>query len=248
VLQRAPAVRRALRLAINRLPGRATEWLAAQYTGASQVDWSKTLAYRIPLYAPAEGVAVNLRGRQQEGIVEPGEEYERVRDRVISSLADLNDPATGEPVVVWARRREEVYEGPYLEEAPDVVALLRPEFKGASGLGEVFEPVPEPLLENYSGVHAMDGIFAIAGPGVRRGITLGTRPIVDVAPTLLAVLGVPVPDDLDGTAMDEALLEAACITTSGRPVAVMDRDGDSGLTAAERGTMEESLRALGYLE
>jgi predicted AlkP superfamily phosphohydrolase/phosphomutase len=247
-MRRAPALRRALRLGINRLPQRASDWIAARYTGASQVDWSKTLAYRIPLYAPAEGIVVNLRGRQEEGVVEPGEEYESVRDRIIGTLVDLVDPTTGEPVVVWARRREEVYAGPYLEEAPDVVALLRPRFKGTSGLGAIFEPVPRPLLETYSGVHAMDGIFAIAGPGVRSGVTLGTRPIVDVAPTLLAVLGVPVPDDLDGVPMHEALLEPALTSTASRSRARVDDEGASGLTASERGTMEESLRALGYLE
>src|SRR5262249_49806261 len=153
--------RRQLRLIADRLPGGAKEWLAGRYTGANQVDWSRTLAYRIPLYAPAEGVAVNLKGRQGEGIVEPGPEYEDVRRRIIDALLGRRARERGGAAVEWARRREEAYSGPHLDEAPDVAALFPPQFKGGTGLGELFEPVPDSLLETYSGVHAMDGIFAV---------------------------------------------------------------------------------------
>jgi predicted AlkP superfamily phosphohydrolase/phosphomutase len=253
-LRRVPGLRRRLRLLADRLPGRAKEWLAGRYTGANQVDWSRTLAYRIPLYAPAEGVAVNLKGRQSEGVVEPGEEYEDVRQRVIDALLELRDPESGAAAVQWALRREEVYSGAHLDEAPDVVALFDPRFKGGAGLGELFEPPPDSLLETYSGVHAMDGIFAVAGPDVVPGVDLGTRQIVDVAPTLLAVLGVPIPADVDGAVMTEALREPAVVASA---AANGDREAasrwahagpDPELTQEEEATLEESLRALGYLD
>ena len=250
-LRRAPKLRRVLRLAADRLPARAKEWLAGRYTGANQVDWSRTLAYRIPLYAPAEGVAVNLAGRQSEGIVEPGTQYEEVRERVIRALLDLRDPATGEPVVEWARRREDVYSGPHLEQAPDVVALFRAEFKGGTGLGELFDPVPDSLLDRFSGVHAMDGIFAVAGPGVRAGVELGTRQIVDVAPTLLALLEVPISPEIDGAVMADALHKPALVETSANGASngsAQAHGSDPQLTREEEATLEESLRALGYLD
>jgi predicted AlkP superfamily phosphohydrolase/phosphomutase len=245
-LRRAPALRRALRLAVNKLPDRVGELLAGRYTGASQVDWSRTVAYRVPLYAPAEGVVINLKGRQEQGIVEPGDEYERARDQVIAALLALADP-TGRKPVVWARRREDLYQGPYLDEAPDVVALFDADFKGTAGLGRIFDRVPESILAEYSGVHAMEGIFAVAGPGVRAGVDLGVREIVDVSPTLLALLGARIPPDLDGNAMDEALLESPEFAATARGRANLQED-DAELSADEKSTLEQSLRALGYLE
>jgi predicted AlkP superfamily phosphohydrolase/phosphomutase len=245
-LSRAPAVRRALRKSLDRLPGGARERIAAQATGASAVDWSQTSAYRIPLYPPAEGVVINLRGRQEQGAVDEGDAYEQARDQVIAALEGLRDPSTGAPVVEWARRREQVYAGDHLAEAPDVVALFRPGYKGGSGLGDLFEPVPAEILNSYSGVHAIDGVFAVAGPGVRTGVDLGTRDIVDVAPTLLALLGSEVPDDVDGTVMRDALRDEVTVRTGAS--AARDEDDAPALTEEESAILEQSLRSLGYLE
>ncbi|HEY0388969.1 MAG TPA: alkaline phosphatase family protein [Gaiellales bacterium] len=247
-LRRAPALRRALRTLIGRLPGGARDRIAARATGASRVEWPRSQAYRIPLYPPAEGIVVNLRGRQQQGAVEPGSEYEQVRDRIIETLEGLRDPSTGDRVLQWARRREELFSGAHLDEAPDVVALFDPRYKAASGLGELFEPVPAQILDEYSGVHAMEGIFAAAGRGIRAGVDLGTRSILDVAPTLLALLGRPVPADSDGTVIDAALEDAAAVRTGDATYADRASGGEPALTAEEEATLEESLRALGYLE
>ncbi len=247
-LRRAPALRRVLRKMVGRLPGAARDRLAARATGTNRVRWADTAAYRIPLYPPAEGVVVNLRGRQAEGSVEPGEQYEAVRDRVIAALDQLRDPATGEPVVQWAKRREELYSGDHTEEAPDVVVLFDPRYKGASGLGEPFEVVPAKILDSYSGVHAMEGVFAIAGAGVKPGVDLGTRQIVDVAPTLLALLGRPVPSDSDGSVMSQALADPAAVR-AGDASYDHRADGEQpALTAEEEATLEASLRSLGYLD
>src|SRR5947199_1109132 len=131
-LRRAPALRRVLRRTLGRLPAGARDRLAARATGVSRVDWTRSQAYRIPLYPPAEGIVVNLRGRQEQGAVEPGGEYEQVRDRIIETMQGLRDPGTGHPVVQWARRREEVFSGDHVDEAPDVVALFHPAYKSAS--------------------------------------------------------------------------------------------------------------------
>jgi predicted AlkP superfamily phosphohydrolase/phosphomutase len=233
---------------VGGLPGAARDRLAARATGTSRVRWDQTSAYRIPLYPPAEGVVVNLRGRQAEGSVAAGDEYERVRDRIIETFEQLRDPTTGELVVQWARRREQLYSGGHLEQAPDVVVLFDPRYKAASGLAGAFEPVPGQILDSYSGVHAMEGVFAIAGAGVRRGVDLGTRQIVDVAPTLLALLGLPVPSDTDGAVMSEALADPAAVR-QGEASDDRRADGEQpALTAEEEATLEASLRSLGYLE
>ena len=89
----------------------------------------------------------------------------------------------GRPAVRWAKRREDVFSGDHVEEAPDVIALLDPDLKGSSGTDGVFAAVPASILGTFSGVHAMEGLFAIAGPGVQAGVDLGERDITDVAPT-----------------------------------------------------------------
>jgi arylsulfatase A-like enzyme len=94
----------------------------------------------------------------------------------------------------------------------------------------------------------MEGIFAAAGRGIRAGVDLGTRSILDVAPTLLALLGRPVPADSDGTVIDAALEDAAAVRTGDATYADRASGGEPALTAEEEATLEESLRALGYLE
>ena len=247
-LRRAPALRRALRRLVDKFPGGTRDRLAARATGTNRIDWSQSQAYRIPLYPPAEGIVVNLRGRQELGAVDPGEEYEQVRDRIIEVMQGLRDPNTEEPVVQWARRREELFTGDHLDEAPDVVVLFHPAYKGASGLDQPFEAVPEQILDEYSGVHAMEGIFAAAGRGIRRGADLGTRSILDVAPTLLALLGRPVPADADGAVMTEALEDVAAVRTGEATSQNREDAAEPALTAEEEATLEQSLRSLGYLE
>ena len=185
----APSLRQAPSPAAGKLPEQAGNWLAARYTNANAIDWAQTKAYRFPLYTPAEGVVVNLAGRQPHGCVAPGAEYESVRDRVIASLTDYARRMGGQ----WCNgpaAESSCTAASYADLAPDVIALFHPEFKGHAGLGAVFTTVPQAILDRFSGVHAMDGVFAAHGPSVPAGVDLGTCDIVDVAPTLLALLGV----------------------------------------------------------
>ena len=111
----------------------------------------------------------------------------------------------------------------------------------------VFAPVEPAVLERYSGVHAMEGIFAMAGSGVLPDVNLGIRDITDVTPTLLALLGLPVPSDADGRVMLEALL-APNVAIHNAPAAVRDASPSPALTPEEEAALARSLSSLGYLE
>lgn len=192
-------IRRADVLGLRRRVGRLARVTLGRRIDQSltpAVDWSCTRA--ISGSPATEGVFLNLRGREPEGIVEPGEEYEALRERLIQALLALRDPETGGPVVRAVYRREEIYEGPFLDKLPDLVFDLgqHPYLAGDSlTASRVLEPLPRDYLQ---GRHRPDGIFVAAGPDIRAaGRMEGTR-IIDVAPTVLYALGLPIPEDMDG--------------------------------------------------
>lgn len=165
---------------------------------AAPVDWSRTQA--IAGSPATEGIYVNLRGREPEGIVEPGQAYEVLRDRLIAELLALKDPETSGAVLCGAYRREELYEGPFLDQLPDVVFDFgdgRYLASNAPAATQVLEPLPEGFLQ---GRHRSNGLFVAAGPDIHRsgdGRVEGMR-ILDIAPTALYALDLPIPEEMDG--------------------------------------------------
>jgi predicted AlkP superfamily phosphohydrolase/phosphomutase len=146
-------------------------------------------------------VWINLRGREARGSV-AASDYERVRSEVVDALRDWKLPG-GEPVVARARRREEVYGGPFVERAQDVVVELALERGYALSLVATpwDDPRPAPLREledaelaggrgrGLNGTHRPDGIWIADGPGAPELPPGAALP--DVAPALLAAMGVP---------------------------------------------------------
>ncbi|MBY0525815.1 MAG: alkaline phosphatase family protein [Gemmataceae bacterium] len=203
------------------------------------IDWSRTTAYfdENP-YFPV--VRVNAQGTRPHGIVAPGREYEAVRDRLIQELEDWRHPETGQRLVEKAYRREEIYSGACLEEAADVVpkwALDRGHNLGfrlssKSRDGKWFAKVDtgnpdDPLFPRKFSSHRDHGIFVGQGPDICVGDKVVGARIIDLAPTILALLGVQVPEDMDGRILYEILATVA------RP------------PLPERGTMISSLTRQG---
>jgi len=231
-----------------RLPSSIRNRMRNFMTHTDQYDWSQTRAYRFPVYEQMEGIAINLCGRQPQGIVEPGAEYERLRDEIIAHLRALRIPGTDEPLVVEVFKREAVFHGPYVERMPDIVFRLAFDYEGTGkhGLqGPLFGPVPPRARELHSAWHDRQGIFIMAGPQVRAGARLEHAHLLDVAPTVLHALGLPIPADMDGRVLEEVFAvrqeqrhEAASAVTiaTGAP-----------LSAAEEEDMKSRLRNLGYL-
>ncbi len=228
------------------------------------IDWQHTQAFfeENPYYP---SLRINLKGRQPKGIVEPGPEYEDLRTKLIEMLEDWRHPETGERIVIRAYRREDVYAGPCLEEAPDIIThwnthenytyafRLSSKSKRLSWLEQIDPEQPENMafFTGKSGSHRDHGIFLAEGPGIRAGVTLRGAQIIDVAPTILHLLGVTVPSDMDGQVLEDMLDAeiAAPITTESelQNVAVEDSQ-DSAYTDEDSVVIAERLRALGYIE
>jgi len=215
------------------------------------IDWSSTKAYRFPMYPPVEGVMINVAGRQPEGCVQPGEEYEAVRTRILEEIRDLRDPSSDEPIVLEAYRREEIYHGERIEMAPDIILVTQDCYKGGTSIDELVSEVPLDVLQKLSGVHRMDGIILAQGPHIREHAILEGAGIIDVAPTVMYALGMPIPSDMDGKPL-ATLFETSY--TQQTVASYTDERKHEDVASDEYGYSEEEeenvrlkLEALGYL-
>jgi predicted AlkP superfamily phosphohydrolase/phosphomutase len=210
------------------------------------LDWSNTKAYATT--PSANGLFIR---REKLGENRPvtDEEYETFRGRLAAALLSHSDPPHGRPVVARVRTREEVYSGAHVDRAPDLLLTLRDGgFISVLNSDRPLRPRPEPV-----GTHRPEGIFLASGPGLRAGLEVPPLSILDIAPTLLYSLGLPIPADLEG-AMPTAIFEDRVLRD--RPVQLGERTlpvGDhaprSVVTEDEvAGEVIERLMALGYLE
>lgn len=179
------------------------------------------------------GVRVNLAGREPGGIVDPYE-YESVRAELVSVFRAATTP-DGAPVFDRVARREEIFEGPYVDEAPDVVTVPADfdHYLSATLHGSAFGPLSEPWN------HTFEGIVAAAGPAIDSGASIGGATLLDVAPTILATLDVPA-----GTHMDGHHLPAV---DGAGTMTYPDFEPGGGI-APDDEAVERRLANLGYIE
>ncbi len=168
-------------------------------TTGHNVDWSRTRAYGLGL----NGLYLNLRGREREGIVEPAER-DRLLEELRTKLLAVRD-VDGEQVISQVYRADEVYRGPMAEKAPDLIVGYRRGWRCSwtAMLGEI---TPELLSDNDSAWSADHCMATDEVPGVifsNRPIRRAAPSLVDVAPTILAEFGVPRPDTMTGGSLFE---------------------------------------------
>jgi len=184
---------------LNRRLGGLKRW-TQQRSELGHVNWRATRAYA----RGKEGnLFINLAGREPHGIVQPGSEFEAVRDELIKRLYELRDPSTEASPVEHVYRPEELFAGSALEFAPDLIVDWRNgEYMAAEQRefsGEIFcERWREYMSWPTSGSHRSNGIFFAAGPGIAQRGRLDALNLLDLAPTLLHAAGAAVPESLEG--------------------------------------------------
>ncbi|MBK7202399.1 hypothetical protein [Candidatus Amarolinea dominans] len=195
-------------------------------------------------------IRLNVAGREPQGCVAPGREYEQVREEIMARLRLLTDPSTGEAVVDEIYPREELYRGPYLEDAPDIVFLpKRLEYFGFGEYEFGSHRVIEAMRRGISGTHRMNGIFAALGEPVQPGVEISGASLADLAPTILHLLGQPIPAAMDGRVLIQALrgpLAAQTPQVVDTPAPV-STTGAFTLSAEDEAAISERLRGLGYV-
>ena len=216
--------------------------VVGKFLSFDDVDWSHTLAYSI---GHVGQIYINLKGREPEGIVEPGEEYVAVRQQVIDALKELRYPTTDQPLVDDVIPGDQVVHGPFAGRSPDLHVVLDGYRAIAFPLFATDSHIVTRQIRGDSGCHRRHGIFIARGPEVRTGETVESARILDLAPTILHLMGLPVPADMDGHVLTETL-------STSRPVerhsaSPASGDADAGLSAEETAEVEDRLRSLGYL-
>lgn len=208
------------------------------------VDWGRTVAYSQGLFG---NVFINLQGREPEGCVALAD-YDAVRERVSRALYQLKDPEDGAPIVDHVYRREDIYSGPHLEEAPDLVVVMRDYAYMTRGGSELTnQKVVSPPAVNHSGNHRLDGMLMVSGTGVRSGVKVRGANIVDVMPTVLQVLGIPVPQEVDGRVLAEVLQHVEPLGAVERKLRDLPA-GEGRFSRAEEALVRDRLKGLGYLD
>jgi predicted AlkP superfamily phosphohydrolase/phosphomutase len=277
------------------------------------IDWAGTQAFSEEVNT-FPSIWLNVQGREPQGIVEPGAEYENLRDEIIARLLDWHNPESGQPVIAQAWRREDLYHGPAVKAAPDIIlqptldyhpknsptslhskqdiqdmqdsrtrenpinpvhsARETPNTRQNKGQGYTYtflssssqpgEPIRKLTAAerlgakggSMNGSHRPDGVLLLVGSGVQANAHVDNAQISDVAPTLLHLLGMPLPSYFDGRVLGEAL-EFTLETSPSPQPSPPRREGacppndettsaPSPYSADQAGILEERLRGLGY--
>jgi predicted AlkP superfamily phosphohydrolase/phosphomutase len=231
--------------------GRGQRLLKTLFLSFDDVDWPNTTAYSL---GNVGQIHLNVRGREPQGCIEPGKNYEATRGEIMARLLELRDPHSGELVIESVYRREEVYQGPHLEEAADIVFIpTRMEYFGFGEYEFGSNKIIEGMERGISGTHRLNGILLLWGKPIQPGRRLDGARLVDLAPTLLHLMGQPIPSDMDGRVLSEALTpDYAGPWKIKRVLPTEDRSDqtvatDDNLSAEDTDLIVERLRGLGYV-
>jgi predicted AlkP superfamily phosphohydrolase/phosphomutase len=159
------------------------------------VDWANTTAWGLGGYYGR--LFLNVKGREQQGVIDP-KNYEKVRDEIIRKLEAITDEK-GNNIGTRCYKPQEVYTGPNIDQAPDLIVYFGNLYWRSTGdIGHSSIHSFETEVGPDDAVHAEYGIFILWDPKAKRGKRLDNLEIYDVAPTVLDVMGIDVPGDMEG--------------------------------------------------
>jgi len=168
------------------------------------VDWSKTRAYAVGLGQ----IYFNLKGREARGVVSAGAEYKALQEEIATKLVELVDPDTKDKVFRAIYRRDDIYKGEYIREAPDLQVGFNDGYRVGwqDTLGTIRRAVVENNNKKWSGDHCATATEISGGVFFsNRKIATEEPNILDLAPTILYLFGLPVARDMEGRVLTEIL-------------------------------------------
>ena len=212
------------------------------------VDWTRTRA--CVMHAGIYGfLYINLKGRGPIGIVEPGD-YEKLRDELIERLSAVKVRGRdGVEIKAFPEvcKTEQLY-GCSREDHPDLPDLLLCPYPGLAVVRKIrgASAVRWCSESRLEGTHRTEGVVAVGGRCVKAGERVEGN-IIDIAPTVLAVMGLRVPVDMEGSVISEAFTLKPVVERE-PPIKKFAEEHEEVYTDDEKKMLEKRLSELGYLE
>lgn len=211
----------------------------------TNLDWSKSSVY-------SEGGAPKLIINRQ--VIKNEDEYVRLKELLVTELKELKDPESGDIVFRRVEKKEDIYEGSLAEEAADIILEFSRGYVFKHFGMENFEFITEKSnfieqVSGPSGEHLAEGILIVSGPEIKKLDDLGQRSeIIDIAPTVLYLLGQEIPAEMDGRLLDFIIKDEFIASN---PLKFNDDKVSTSekylITEEEAKIVEERLKSLGYL-
>lgn len=231
---------------VKRLRPQQAKMVKQTLAAGGLLPTASAIDYRRSTVLPSEfglQLWLNRRGRFAHGMLD-----ESAADETIARLRDFlladRDPITGKPIVRAVYEGRELYHGAFAAQGPDLVLELTNFYDPAS-----HSPARNGRIE---GGHTPQGIFIGYGPAFRQAQILSSATLADIAPTALYLLGHPIPPDMDGQVLTEALhpelLQEHPIKRGKEPATFGDITTGAEFSAEEIRDIEDQLRQLGYID
>ena len=214
------------------------------------VDWSRTKAFSNVGVVGSGQIVINVKGKFPYGVVNPGSEYETLRTELVTKLKALRDPETGKEIKGDLYTRDEAYTGEYLPMAPDITFLpMNNEYLAMSIFGFTSNRVISRPI-GMSAHHKRKGILFGKGIPLRSGITIEGARILDLFPTILYIMGIKIPQDIDGKVLQEIIMPAFLETNpiQFHEVSAIYKGTSHTAIAEEEKDYLKKLQRLGYID
>jgi predicted dehydrogenase/predicted AlkP superfamily phosphohydrolase/phosphomutase len=195
------------RVAKSLFPRSLNEKLSLKWKTAG-ISWNQTRAFLID-NANEGYIRINLKGREPQGIVEPGKDYEDLCEEIRLTCEQMINPANGRRAARTVYKTADFYRGPCRSHMPDIIINWDEEAQVTTelltekyGLARSKEP-GWGISPYYTGNHRANAFAVVTGPDVAEGQTLEGASILDLTPNILARLGVEPPAHMDGRILGE---------------------------------------------
>ncbi len=171
-------------------------------------------------FANSKAYCPSMTSQAIKVFAEDESERNELVNTIISGLKSIKDPENGEPVVITAARREEIYKGSATDEAPDILLVLKEGYIATnhySYTGRYLCP-PASIATTKTGDHRPEGVFIASGDGIRDTGEVSSLSVCDITPAILQLMDIPYPDYMDGELRQDVLTNDV-FATDGSPVA-----------------------------
>lgn len=212
------------------------------------VYWESTKAYHFGTSCGT--IFINLKNREPHGIVEPAE-YDTLCAEISMKLENIVDKKTGQKIIKKVHRKEDLFSGAYMKDGPDLYIEFNDgigvhikkdaRFCGTDGITDA---------KAWTGDHDENGIFIASGPQFKKGSTIENASVMDITPTILYIMGVPISKDIDGKILTDAIDND--FAAQNLPSFIDSDDDETGkdsdiYTKEDNNQIAQRLKDLGYL-